>query len=55
MTRGMERPSAVAPTPVLSGMERPAVVTPAPAAATPATRTTHGPPPWHPHRPPHPP
>ena len=33
MARGMERPSAVAPTPVLSGMERPAVVTPAPPAA----------------------
>ena len=42
MTRGMERPSAVAPTPVLSGMERPAVVTPAPAARR---RDAHRPPP----------
>lgn len=51
MTRGMERPSAVAPTPhppaavapppVLSGMVRPAAVAPAPhppAAVTPAAR-----------------
>ena len=49
MARGMERSSAVAPASALSGMERPAVVTPAP----PAAHTTHGPPPRHPHRPPH--
>ena len=51
MTRGMERPSAVAPPPVLSGMVRPVVAAPAP----PAAHTTHGPPPRHPHRLPHPP
>ena len=47
MTRGMERPAAATPPPVLSGMERPAAVAPAPAlsgmerpvAVTPATRT----------------
>lgn len=40
MTRGMERPAAVAPVPVLSGMERPVAVTPAlPAARRRAART----------------
>lgn len=35
MTRGMERPAAVAPAPALSGI----------ASAPPAAHTTHGPPP----------
>ena len=51
MARGMERPSAVAPAPVLSGMVRPVVAAPAP----PAVHTTHGLPPRHPPRLPHPP
>ena len=46
MTRGMERPAAATPPPVLSGMERPAAATPPPvlsgmerpAAAPPAAR-----------------
>ena len=49
MARGMERPVVAAPPPVLSGMVRPVVAAPAP----PVAHTTHGPPPRHPHRPPH--
>lgn len=41
MTRGMERPAAVTPAPVLSGMVRPVVAAPAP----PAARRPHRPPP----------